>query len=45
MDAKGVIEYMKGLVDKATETWEKKKSLDPTAEENSWLYELLFVKK
>ncbi len=45
MDAKGVIEYMKGQVDKATETWEKKKSLDPTAEENSWLYELLFVKK
>lgn len=45
LDAKGVIEYMKGQIDKATETWEKKKSLDPTAEENSWLYELLFLKK
>lgn len=45
LDAKGVIEYMKGQIDKATETWEKKKSVDPTAEENSWLYELLFPQK
>lgn len=42
LDAKGVIEYMQGQVEKATETWEKKKSLDSTAEEKSWLYELLF---
>ena len=45
LDAKGVIEYMSGEIECAKETWKKKISLDTSASENSWLYELLFLKK